>query len=71
MVRKLRTMMFVWYSCVFQIKTNPYMYDHHVELITLLKAAGDFDKLRAAREAMNLIFPLTEGTTVSKPKLKC
>ena len=47
------------------------MYDYHVELITLLKAAGDFDKLRAAREAMNLIFPLTEGTTIAKRKPKC
>ena len=54
---------------VFQLKTNPYMYDHHVELITLLKTAGDFDKLRAAREAMNRIFPLTEGTK-SKPKFQ-
>ena len=38
------------------------MYDNHVELIKLLKTSGDFDKLRAAREAMNVIFPLTEGT---------
>ena len=47
------------------------MYDHHVELIMLLKTAGDFDKTRAAREAMNLIFPLTEGTTIAKRKPKC
>ena len=53
------------YECSYfllQIKANPYMYDNHVELIKLLSTSGDFDKMRAARETMNVIFPLTEGT---------
>ncbi|CAH1802142.1 unnamed protein product [Owenia fusiformis] len=43
-----------------QITSNPYMYDPHVELISLLRAEGELTKLREARERMSNIFPLTE-----------
>ncbi len=45
------------------MKENPFMYDTHTELIRLLHESGEFDKLRAAREAMSQVFPLTEGTS--------
>ncbi|XP_057295311.1 squamous cell carcinoma antigen recognized by T-cells 3-like isoform X2 [Hydractinia symbiolongicarpus] len=41
-------------------EANPYQYDKHVELITALRASGDLDQLRNARENMSNIYPLTE-----------
>ncbi len=46
---------------MFQVDANPYMYDTHIELIKLLKASGDFEKLHDARQRMSELFPLTEG----------
>ncbi|KAF8792047.1 squamous cell carcinoma antigen recognized by T-cells 3-like [Argiope bruennichi] len=42
-----------------EIEANPYTYDLHVQLISLCRKAGDLDKLRAAREKMSELFPLT------------
>ena len=39
----------------------PYVYDFHVELITAIKKLGELDQLRHAREAMHLVYPLSEG----------
>ena len=52
---------FLTASVYFQLQDNPHMYDTHVQLIKLLGEEGELDKLRAAREKMNEIFPLTEG----------
>ena len=46
--------------CV-QLQENPYLYDTHVQLISLLREEGELERLRAAREKMGKIFPLTEG----------
>ncbi len=40
------------------------MYDPYVELIKLLRADGELDKLRSTREKMSENFPLTEGNLV-------
>lgn len=45
----------------FQVESNPYHYDSHVQLIKLLRESGDLDKVRNARESMSKIFPLTQG----------
>ena len=37
---------------------QPYEYEKHVELVTLLRDAGELDQLRDAREKMNRYFPL-------------
>ncbi|GFQ70924.1 squamous cell carcinoma antigen recognized by T-cells 3 [Trichonephila clavata] len=42
-----------------EVEANPYTYELHVQLITLCRKLGDLDKLRAAREKMSEIFPLT------------
>ncbi|KAF9939370.1 Splicing factor [Mortierella alpina] len=39
---------------------NPNQYEQHTQLITLLKSADMLEELRAAREAMNRVFPLSE-----------
>ncbi|KAG0071367.1 Squamous cell carcinoma antigen recognized by T-cells 3, partial [Podila epicladia] len=39
---------------------NPSQYEVHIQLITLLKSAAMFEELRAAREAMSAVFPLSE-----------
>ncbi|VDD83521.1 unnamed protein product [Mesocestoides corti] len=41
------------------VETNPYLYDAHTRLITLLRKASELDRLRAARERMSQHFPLT------------
>ncbi|KAK7506101.1 hypothetical protein BaRGS_00002823 [Batillaria attramentaria] len=43
-----------------EISKNPYLYDSHVALIKKLRDLGDLQRLRAAREAMRALFPLTE-----------
>ncbi|XP_064613155.1 squamous cell carcinoma antigen recognized by T-cells 3-like [Liolophura sinensis] len=43
-----------------QVKENPFMYAGHVELISALREAGELERLRAARETMSTIFPLSE-----------
>lgn len=43
-----------------EAEANPYQYDKHVELITALRASGDLDQLRSARENMCAIYPLSE-----------
>ena len=45
----------------FQVESNPYHYDSHVQLIKLLRESGDLDRVRNARESMSKIFPLTQG----------
>ena len=45
----------------YQIAENIYNYNPHVELIKLLRQRGEFDQLRAAREHMSSVFPLTAG----------
>ncbi|KAH9627145.1 hypothetical protein KSS87_018385 [Heliosperma pusillum] len=42
-----------------ELSRNPVNYDAHFQYIQLLRKLGEIDKLRRAREAMNLIFPLT------------
>ncbi len=44
-----------------QIESNPYNYDAHIQLISLLRKSGDLVKLREARERMSSHFPLTPG----------
>ncbi|KAF9571168.1 RNA-binding protein 4F [Mortierella alpina] len=39
---------------------DPNQYEQHTQLITLLKSADMLEELRAAREAMNSVFPLSE-----------
>jgi hypothetical protein len=43
------------------LQTNPSQYEVHIQLIALLKSAAMFEELRAAREAMSAVFPLSEG----------
>ena len=52
-----------------QIEANPYHYDSHKELISLLRTTGDLDAVRKAREAMHEIFPFTEGQSCWTPFL--
>ncbi|XP_050210099.1 uncharacterized protein LOC126660579 [Mercurialis annua] len=42
-----------------ELAANPSSYETHVEYIKLLRKMGEIEKLREAREAMNLLFPLT------------
>lgn len=42
-----------------EVEASPYTYELHVQLISLCRKLGDLDKLRAAREKMSEIFPLT------------
>ncbi|VDM34110.1 unnamed protein product [Hydatigera taeniaeformis] len=42
-----------------QLERNPYFYDAHVRRISLLRKAGELDRLRGAREIMSKYFPLT------------
>ncbi|KAM3762796.1 hypothetical protein ACB098_01G372800 [Castanea mollissima] len=42
-----------------ELSSNPSNYDSHVQYIRLLRKMGEIEKLRQAREAMNLLFPLT------------
>ncbi|KAG0027208.1 RNA-binding protein 4F [Podila clonocystis] len=42
------------------LQTNPSQYEVHIHLIALLKSAAMFEELRAAREAMSAVFPLSE-----------
>lgn len=44
------------------LEANPNQYEVHTQLIALLKSADMFEELREAREAMNKIYPLSEGT---------
>ncbi|PIK44442.1 hypothetical protein BSL78_18719 [Apostichopus japonicus] len=43
-----------------EVAANPYQYDLHIQLITVLRKEGEFDKLCKAREDMSAIFPLTD-----------
>ncbi|ESN97659.1 hypothetical protein HELRODRAFT_177713 [Helobdella robusta] len=42
------------------VKSNLYNYEHHLNLITVLRKLKSTDALRAARERMSKIFPLTD-----------
>ncbi|KAG0348063.1 RNA-binding protein 4F [Podila minutissima] len=42
------------------LQTNPSQYEVHLQLIALLKSAAMFEELRAARESMSAVFPLSE-----------
>uniref|UniRef100_A0A166I0D0 RRM domain-containing protein n=1 Tax=Daucus carota subsp. sativus TaxID=79200 RepID=A0A166I0D0_DAUCS len=42
-----------------ELYANPSNYDAHVQYISALRKEGEIEKLRAAREAMNELFPLT------------
>ncbi|KAF9191909.1 Splicing factor [Haplosporangium sp. Z 11] len=42
------------------LKANPNQYEQHTQLIVLLKDAAMLEQLRDAREAMNIIYPLSE-----------
>lgn len=44
------------------LNANPNQYEAHTQLIALLKSADMFEELREARESMNKIYPLSEGT---------
>lgn len=50
------------------LEANPNQYEAHTQLIALLKNADMFEELREAREAMNKIYPLSEGTKVKETK---
>ena len=50
------------------LETNPNQYEAHTQLITLLKGADMFEELREAREAMNKIYPLSEGKDATTDK---
>ena len=56
--------------CSFQVASNPYHYNSHVELVKLLRESGDLDKVRNAREEMSKIFPLTQGIIICKSMSK-
>ncbi|GAB1597512.1 squamous cell carcinoma antigen recognized by T-cells 3-like [Argonauta hians] len=43
-----------------QILSYPYTYTPHLDLIKALRQAGELERLRAARQYMSEIFPLTE-----------
>ncbi|KND03481.1 uncharacterized protein SPPG_00965 [Spizellomyces punctatus DAOM BR117] len=43
-----------------QVEDHPYDYGAHIGYITALRQASDFDALRAARNAMADVFPLSE-----------
>ena len=49
-------------TTLLQVEGSPYHYDSHVQLIRLLRQLGDLDGARKARNAMNEVFPLTEGS---------
>jgi len=49
----------------FQIDANPFIYDKHTQLITALSSVGDDVRLKAARERMSSLFPLTEGKSLT------
>lgn len=49
------------------LHTNPSQYEIHIQLIASFKSAGMFEELRAAREAMSAIFPLSEGLFSNAP----
>jgi hypothetical protein len=49
------------------LHTNPSQYEIHTQLIASFKSAGMFEELRAAREAMSAIFPLSEGLFSNAP----
>ncbi|CAN8230723.1 unnamed protein product [Cochlearia groenlandica] len=42
-----------------ELSANPYNYDAYVQYIKLLRKTANLDKLRQAREAMSVIFPLS------------
>ncbi|XP_063971619.1 squamous cell carcinoma antigen recognized by T-cells 3-like isoform X1 [Lytechinus pictus] len=42
-----------------EVNSNPYQYDAHLKLITILRQAGELEKLRKARQNMSELFPLT------------
>jgi len=46
---------------IFQLISNPYLYDNHVELIKCLRQLGDLESLRDARQKMSEMYPLAEG----------
>ena len=50
---------------VFQLREQPYVYDKHLELIDLLRKAGELEQAREAREHMNKSFPLAPGKATS------
>ncbi len=47
---------------IVQIAASPNSFELHTSLLSALRAAGEAKKLRAAREAMSALFPLTSGT---------
>ncbi|TYH48865.1 hypothetical protein ES332_D10G097000v1 [Gossypium tomentosum] len=50
------------------LSTNPSNYDAHVLYIKLLRRRGEIEKLREARENMNVLFPLTPAMWVEWAK---
>ncbi|KAG8481746.1 hypothetical protein CXB51_027220 [Gossypium anomalum] len=50
------------------LSTNPSNYDAHVLYIKLLRMRGEIEKLREARENMNVLFPLTPAMWVEWAK---
>ncbi|KAH1047865.1 hypothetical protein J1N35_038649 [Gossypium stocksii] len=50
------------------LSTNPFNYDAHVLYIKLLRRRGEIEKLREARENMNVLFPLTPAMWVEWAK---
>lgn len=54
---------------LYQINETPFVYDLHVDLITSLRRSGQLTELRAAREMMHSIYPLSPGTFSSEINL--
>nr|KJB70773.1 hypothetical protein B456_011G090800 [Gossypium raimondii]KJB70774.1 hypothetical protein B456_011G090800 [Gossypium raimondii] len=50
------------------LSTNPSNYDAHILYIKLLRRRGEIEKLREARENMNVLFPLTPAMWVEWAK---
>ncbi|KAI9365419.1 hypothetical protein DFJ73DRAFT_918708 [Zopfochytrium polystomum] len=44
-----------------EMAENPLAYNAHLKYVSLLKALGQLEELRQARESMHSIFPLSEG----------
>ncbi|KAJ3417359.1 Squamous cell carcinoma antigen recognized by T-cells 3 [Chytridiales sp. JEL 0842] len=43
-----------------ELMENPYSYDAHLRYVSALRSLGQLDDLRAARQSMQSLFPLTE-----------
>jgi hypothetical protein len=52
-----------------QLHRNKYVYDLHLQYIALLQQTGIYQRVRAARDSMATLFPLTEGRPIQSSSL--